>query len=1512
MPKIQNSFLKGKMNKDLDERLVPKGEYREAQNILITQSEGSDVGAVENIEGNSLAVPRPSLYSTVRFVDPPETIGYYADTLNKRAFWFVTNFTGDNGDIRTMSRAQASDTCQILMADLNDTSAAAKIIVEGHFLNFSKDHLITGVNLIDDLLFWTDNYNQPRKINVTNAIENVNYYTLEEQISVAKVAPYLTPILYDSTGAGDEHTLTNDETITSDFLKDRFVRFSYRYKYEDGEYTTMAPFTQIIFRPLNRGHILNVLSTDTNETDVQDVYSKTTVDIMKNHYNKIDIRIPLPSNDYETDAGVNFTNNLHIVKIEVLIKESDEDVVKVVKEIDVNTNESFLNQIETTPVFDTLNDVTLYRHVYKHEYNSEDPYKILEDKQITRVFDQVPLRAKAQEISGNRIIYGNFTENYNLPIDNNGKSGVNYVISNTSKGDTEVSLNNKQYNNNIYKYHSVKQRREYQVGIILADKFGRQSPVILSTNNQDTINIPNVSQDLSNNYTGGYSWSEIQASTGKALTITFNETDIVEQAYNGDINSETYNPYGWYSYKIVVKQQGQEYHNIYTSHPADSWNNESNGHDEVLGFTWVSLYGNNINKITKDLTETSEVREDVAGSDSKIFPKVIKDINSSEENISTFGAADQDPIEIMSLGTAREQGILTRDDRDKDRVHDFVMAKRNPLLAQVKSIGTNNRVRFRVDATVKDANTEDLTHIIIGDGNTINPYIRVGHEITINQPRDLYHLSNIGRKVLDVRIKISEQNGFTSKTITLDGSEIDNSGGDAVLEVGQLIEFQLPFLNIVPGSSQVISTLPGALIASSHSASENFITTTTGAGAWSNAVKPLIEGAYNAGIDAETIYVVNNQNLPIPPPTVDIVATVEHEDFNGNTPKIFFNEPEALFTAAMIQGSSIFFGTAEQISGDNILGGKTTATIEEHGDHFNIRRPILQKVELNKKENRSILHFDRNVFENLQVSTATGFMYLAMYDPITVKSIETITETIDGVLKYYQKIKLSHEVFFSENDDIVIQNLETEPISVRRGLTVLETEPFKSNINIFYETSTSGLISDLHRSLSSFSQNSLEISYFNTFILTGGGDFETNTRGKWHVEESRIKGEFNGKSVDYGVRAHLVDDEYAQRTRGNALIHSGIFNAKTKVNKTNEFSIGESITKAVDIIHGGIQKLYAEDTNLIIFQENKVSRALIDKDAIFTAEGQPLTTASKVVIGQVGSFAGEYGISKNPESFAVYNGRKYFSDKERGAVLRLSQDGITPISDAGMRSFFRDNLSKTNRVYGMYDERKNKYVISLQSPLETMTVTNELGGYLANPGVSKQVSKYATLSFDEASKGWVSFYTYQPTFGFSLSNEFYTYNLESLWKHYSKDVQRCNFYSNADVDPANIEFVFNDQPSTVKNFHTISYEGTTGWKMASAETDMHLAFPVLSSDTSVSVLSIPVNFINKENKYYGHLRNNTLTTALNQVIGVDLSGIKGYFNKVKMQYWKPSEAIASSVSKAELYAVGSETVYSSQ
>ena len=55
MPEIKRTFLRGRMNKDLDERLLPEGEYRDASNIQISSTEGSDMGSVQNILGNRYA-----------------------------------------------------------------------------------------------------------------------------------------------------------------------------------------------------------------------------------------------------------------------------------------------------------------------------------------------------------------------------------------------------------------------------------------------------------------------------------------------------------------------------------------------------------------------------------------------------------------------------------------------------------------------------------------------------------------------------------------------------------------------------------------------------------------------------------------------------------------------------------------------------------------------------------------------------------------------------------------------------------------------------------------------------------------------------------------------------------------------------------------------------------------------------------------------------------------------------------------------------------------------------------------------------------------------------------------------------------------------------------------------------------------------------------------------------------------------------------------------------------------
>ena len=181
---------------------------------------------------------------------------------------------------------------------------------------------------------------------------------------------------------------------------------------------------------------------------------------------------------------------------------------------------------------------------------------------------------------------------------------------------------------------------------------------------------------------------------------------------------------------------------------------------------------------------------------------------------------------------------------------------------------------------------------------------------------------------------------------------------------------------------------------------------------------------------------------------------------------------------------------------------------------------------------------------------------------------------------------------------------------------------------------------------------------------------------KWIIEESRIRGGFNNNQVDPGVRAYLKEDSNDVRYRASSLVYSGVYNNRTNINETNVFSIAEDITRTVDPHNGSIQFIHAMDNNLTIFQENKVSQALIDKDAIYSTEGNQTTAITSKVIGPVTPYVGDYGISRNPESFASYGFRRYFADKDRNSIMRLSRDGLTEISQYGMRDYFRDELSK--------------------------------------------------------------------------------------------------------------------------------------------------------------------------------------------------------------------------------------------
>ena len=516
---IKNTFLKSKMNKDLDDRILPNGEYRDARNISVGKSEDDDVGAIENVIGNNL-IAKTDVGNGLT------VIGIKSNNSTNQIFVFLTDYTDPNPSAPT----DAPSTSKHYIYAYDNTSGNYTLLVQGEFLNFSTTNRIIGINLIENLLFWTDNRNQPRKINIALFTSNTNgarssststqeYYTQEHQISVAKYSPYQAIQLYNkinlvvdtsatsyfqvagnqvaaitpfigatvvsaeqsSAITGLDHikvtnvalqgsntritvspsfgaalttntyvslimsTMTNktddsDWPGDPDYLEDRFVRFSYRFKYDDNEYSLMAPFTQIAYIPKQYGYFLN--------GDEDAAYQSTIVNFMENQVQNIGLVIPLPTN------ANRIVRDYKISEVEILFRESDSVAVKVLESVSAGE----------------ISGASGVDNYYTYDYQSRKPYKTLPEAQTVRVYDKVPVRAFSQESSGNRIIYGNYRDQHTPP------SSINYNCRISKKSSTG------KYNNWIeYPNHSVKRNRNYQVGFVLADKFGRQSPVILSS-----------------------------------------------------------------------------------------------------------------------------------------------------------------------------------------------------------------------------------------------------------------------------------------------------------------------------------------------------------------------------------------------------------------------------------------------------------------------------------------------------------------------------------------------------------------------------------------------------------------------------------------------------------------------------------------------------------------------------------------------------------------------------------------------------------------------------------------------------------------------------------------------------------------------------------------------------------------------------------------------------------------------------------------------------------------------
>lgn len=336
--KINKNFIGSRMNKSLDERLIPPGDYIDALNIRVASDEDGEALSAENAKGNELlATPK---YNGSDLAGA-KCIGAFEDGANETIYWFITSAAVD------------------MIVSFNTKNESLKYhVVSTSVLNFSDKHLINGINLIDSFLFFTDNYNQPRKINVKSSypepVSGVDQIT-EDDISVIVKPPIESPSL----------TLLK-RSNKSNYIEDKFIRFAYRYKYKDGEYSALSEFSDLAFDP-------GVFKIDYGTYDMVG---------MRNSANSVLVTIN--------------TGSKNVIGVDLCFKLSNTNVINVVERYDKKDNGWTDNE-----------NVTI-------EFSNQKIYTTLPQSELLRVYDNVPKKAKAQTTIGNRIMYGNYVDGHNI------------------------------------------------------------------------------------------------------------------------------------------------------------------------------------------------------------------------------------------------------------------------------------------------------------------------------------------------------------------------------------------------------------------------------------------------------------------------------------------------------------------------------------------------------------------------------------------------------------------------------------------------------------------------------------------------------------------------------------------------------------------------------------------------------------------------------------------------------------------------------------------------------------------------------------------------------------------------------------------------------------------------------------------------------------------------------------------------------------------------------------------
>ena len=1198
MGKLSRNFIAGKMNKSVDERLVPNGEYIDALNVRLGSTEASEIGSVENSKGNTQVTTLD--FNGTALSNSAKCIGVLDDSANETLYWLVHDpaFTvGATGkldlivSIDLKTDALVYHVISIRNGSTSDTT-----------LNFNPTYLVTGIDLVEDQLFFTDDFNAPRVINVkrnyANPVANVDQFTAEELL-VIKKPPVEAPTFTLNLTPGEE-----------DYLDERFICFGYRYKYADNQYSATSQFSEPAFTPKPFDY--------TGRSNLNEG--------MVNSRNQAIIT-------YNSGSPL-------VVGIDLLFKESGNSIIKVIQKLD-KQEEGLADNTD-----------------YTFNFNSNKIFTVLPDSQLLRLFDNVPRFAQAQTIMGNRLVYGNYVDGYDLKDKNGSLTRLEYTAELSS---SEISIDSLSTSLSSFTF-TIDGSVAVPNSKLTIDFGGAE----LTAGSEISIEFSLTHHSFSNTASPTDVPTETSGTTPVAFTYvlpqtftTVNDlatsTDFIEKigtALNIKPVFDAVNPTSCSgttftdNYNCVITP-------VLDSSTTPTWTKFASGQSAD---GQPILIGSSVGSDNLELTMLA-----------------MRRVNNT--TTPTLNAYEYFSMSLVSVNIATSPSALSLHSNRNYEVGIIYMDEFNrsttALVSEFNSVNIpcgNAHLQNKIKVTIppqqlapsfatrykfclkpdREGYETIYSNLYFTDPDTSETYFLLEGENAqkVEEGARLIVKKDTNGFMSDCRFAtVLEKKAFSELPITgstapagtymrilsnnFSVTKVGNTliaPGENVTQENNAGDFPIQVYYGLSGGNGAFATTPGA--------PPYGLTITTG-----TRIYPFIR-------------VQRIGNLSGSVPSIDAFVTGPTEGFVSNDN---YSDIIAWYEA------------------NNVLAA-LNASIVNNGD-----------VTIPSFSNIATVNSTANNYNLDSAGQATFVWYKDTSGGASNGEIRFVTKGVQANL--------------GAGD--VGQSIITVRWVIIRGDEVItfETEPSDSLPDVWFEGADSYAIDQATGFHSGNVQT--QTGSLPAIVNTDFGNCYAYGNG---VESYRIRDSIKGKAFSLGERAFSTSaEDYQEADRFAALTYSGVFNTETNVNNLNEFNLGLLNFKNLEEVFGPIQIISGRETDILTLQEDKISYVQEGKNLLSDAAGGSAVTSVPEVLGKQIARVEEYGISQNPESFVQYGFNKFFTDSKRGALIQLRGSGTTEqlsvISEIGMRSFFRDLFigSGNTQKLGAFDPYMNEFVLSSNS-----------------------------------------------------------------------------------------------------------------------------------------------------------------------------------------------------------------------